>query len=495
MKLAIAISLVLGSTLQLAAASARQLNDPTAGFSITIPDQYQYEPEVIDIPDVYPFVEADPAGGFGTAIFLKHLGFASLRGLPASPAGAVVVTSASWHGSKLSVFKAAGRLKGAAVISYRVRVSVRDGILELIVLGSPDQNARLAELLATLLSTVDVLRTPSKATLADPAGFPLGTQSNPSTPLVSTTQVPLFNVAVANGQTQTKTQSIKSWLGVQPIARLGLEFGRQFGLQLACVYVVTMLIVGRLFRARLGLAICVWLAAVALLPTLVLGVPLRAIHVTLPYRCMPFAAMEVMILLLGVWACVRRARLQSRQSLLYHLSPEDLAIHAPRPGASNRKRNAAEQLAADTIRTDDQMPDHEKLIYWNALDSLTEADLTILETFAAGKRLPVSDLAQGIPEPRTEESLGGLISSLRRLEAYGLVLITMQNRRKKTNSYLGVEDVGINRWLSKEATILPRGQKLIQLLKDCRAKILTQRHERAEYEGPGATLTVNALPV
>jgi hypothetical protein len=96
----------------------------------------------------------------------------------------------------------------------------------------------------------------------------------------------------------------------------------------------------------------------------------------------------------------------------------------------------------------------------------------------------VADLAHGIPDPKTEESLGGLISSLRRLEAHGLLLTAIPQRRKKIKSYRADQELGINRWLYRDATLLPRGQKLVQLLKDC-AEAVGGSAREASREGRG----------
>jgi hypothetical protein len=226
----------------------------------------------------------------------------------------------------------------------------------------------------------------------------------------------------------------------------------------------------------MGFAAHVRLCVISIVTPMLLGVGLGTGHVVLPFGWIPFAAVELVILVPAIRGYAAPAHLahpfskrkgwfRRSSSPRPSIAPADLAITAARPGLPNNHKSLAAKAAADAISADTHMTDYDKLIYLNALDGLTKADLAILEHFAAEIAVPLADLANGIPEPQDEESLGGLISSLRRLEAHGLVSIAIPERKQKIRSYKPHQYAGVNPWLLKVATIMPHGKKLIQLLK------------------------------
>jgi hypothetical protein len=104
----------------------------------------------------------------------------------------------------------------------------------------------------------------------------------------------------------------------------------------------------------------------------------------------------------------------------------------------------------------------EKLSAIDALDRLTDADMSVLHNFKGGKTWQIKDL---LPSTlREEEDLSTLIVSIRKLEARGLISRTSGKGSITSSAVMGSEDHWANQWKYSYYELLPFGEKVIQLI-------------------------------
>lgn len=141
------------------------------------------------------------------------------------------------------------------------------------------------------------------------------------------------------------------------------------------------------------------------------------------------------------------------------------AVEAARREPSETKLRALARAAANAMAAGETIPQDDKLTLLEALDTLTETDLTTLGKFSGGRTLRVEKMVGAAFGQQAQGELGRLVASLRKLEARGLLSETSHKGSLNVTGSVGDPDHWMNRWQNKDFEMLPLGQTLTTLLK------------------------------
>ncbi len=139
---------------------AAQVENADFGFSITIPDDFQPDPEVAatNADFIHAFTRADPDGGLATIIILERMrgriGREKLDPAKLPPGFKGSVFTARWNDFEIEAIELPELLNGVPTINYNAQVPLKPEAIQVRVVGPQSRQAELRALLDQLLASL-----------------------------------------------------------------------------------------------------------------------------------------------------------------------------------------------------------------------------------------------------------------------------------------------------------------------------------------------------
>lgn len=139
---------------------AEQIHDAGLGFSLTIPDQFQRDAQLVAAnPDFVHGFRRPGTSGVDTMVIVERMrgtiGRERLDPSKAPPGFKGRVLTVYWQGFELDALEVPEQVDGTSVVNYNVQVPLKPEAIQIRVVGAPDDAPQMRALLAGILGSLN----------------------------------------------------------------------------------------------------------------------------------------------------------------------------------------------------------------------------------------------------------------------------------------------------------------------------------------------------